>query len=376
MLALGVEGIKADDGEGYYLPDDLRSPTGTGAETAWRSAALYRRSMQRALDEVHGPGRGVLFGRSGLERASRRRASCGRATRRRTSGRCACSWPRRSRRPRPASRTGRTTSAATSATRLVERCPKELLLRWAQLGCFTPLMQAHGRLAAGAVDLRPPRRSRSTAATCCCTSCSCPTCAPRRRPRRAPALPIVRPLSLLDPADERGWSLADAFGYGPSLWVAPVLEEGAREREAPLPRGRLDRGVVGRRGRRRRRGRRAGAAARDPRLGARAARSSSRYPAEHVAAGLGDTPERERPLVATLWGEPRRRPRAGAAGRRHARPLEPAGRAGGHAVARRLAAPALGLEHDERQHADAEQRPEDRQRQHRAAHAVARSRPA
>ncbi len=29
------------------------------------------------------------------------------------------------------------------------------------------------------------------------------------------------------------------------------------------------------------------------------------YPAAHVAAGLGDTPERERPLEATLWGEPR-----------------------------------------------------------------------
>jgi hypothetical protein len=29
------------------------------------------------------------------------------------------------------------------------------------------------------------------------------------------------------------------------------------------------------------------------------------YPAEHVAAGLGDTPELERPLVATLWGTPR-----------------------------------------------------------------------
>jgi hypothetical protein len=28
------------------------------------------------------------------------------------------------------------------------------------------------------------------------------------------------------------------------------------------------------------------------------------YPAAHVAAGLGDGPERERPLEATLWGEP------------------------------------------------------------------------
>ena len=29
------------------------------------------------------------------------------------------------------------------------------------------------------------------------------------------------------------------------------------------------------------------------------------YPAAHVAAGLGDVPEEERPLVATLWGRPR-----------------------------------------------------------------------
>jgi hypothetical protein len=29
------------------------------------------------------------------------------------------------------------------------------------------------------------------------------------------------------------------------------------------------------------------------------------YPADHVAAGLGDTPESDRPLVATLWGRPR-----------------------------------------------------------------------
>ena len=29
------------------------------------------------------------------------------------------------------------------------------------------------------------------------------------------------------------------------------------------------------------------------------------YPATHVAAGLGDVPEHERPLEATLWGTPR-----------------------------------------------------------------------
>ncbi len=29
------------------------------------------------------------------------------------------------------------------------------------------------------------------------------------------------------------------------------------------------------------------------------------HPADHVAAGLGDVAEADRPLVATLWGEPR-----------------------------------------------------------------------
>ena len=50
-------------------------------------------------------------------------------------------------------------------------------------------------------------------------------------------LPIIRPLCLTDPADPRGWEIADAYGFGPALWVAPVLEEGAAEREVYLPRG-------------------------------------------------------------------------------------------------------------------------------------------
>ena len=31
--------------------------------------------------------------------------------------------------------------------RLIDRCPKELLLRWVAFGCFTPLFQSHGRFA-------------------------------------------------------------------------------------------------------------------------------------------------------------------------------------------------------------------------------------
>ena len=48
----------------------------------------------------------------------------------------------------------------------------------------------------------------------------------------------MRPLCLIDPVrPARLDASSDAYGYGPALWVAPVLEEGAREREVVLPRG-------------------------------------------------------------------------------------------------------------------------------------------
>ena len=131
VLRAGVAGIKTDDGEGYYFPDDVRFADGTtGAQTAWRMGLHYRRSMQRALDEVHGPGEGVIFGRCGWTGQQAVGAS-GRAIRRPTSGRSGCCWRRRSPRPIPASRTGRTTSAAISARSWSSAAdPKELLLRW------------------------------------------------------------------------------------------------------------------------------------------------------------------------------------------------------------------------------------------------------
>jgi len=186
--------------------------------------------------------------------------------------------------------------------RLVDRCPKELLIRWAQLGCFTPLMQAHGRLPQEAWTydretlelfrdavllherLVPyARAAAATAARC--------------------GLPIIRPLCLTDPGDPRGWTLADAFGYGPSLWVAPVLEDGARERRVALPRGEWIDFWTGERARG------GGEVTADAPLGripvwVRSGALIVTYPADHVAGGLGDTPERERPLEATLWGEP------------------------------------------------------------------------
>jgi alpha-glucosidase (family GH31 glycosyl hydrolase) len=116
-------------------------------------------------------------------------------------------------------------------------------------------------------------------------------------------LPIVRPLALLDPGDPRGWTMPDAYGYGPALWVAPVLDAEARSRSVELPRGDwIDYWT----GERLRGGGTVVAEAPLDRIPVwvRAGSLIVTYPAEHVAAGLGDVPESERPLEATLWGDP------------------------------------------------------------------------
>jgi alpha-glucosidase (family GH31 glycosyl hydrolase) len=116
-------------------------------------------------------------------------------------------------------------------------------------------------------------------------------------------LPIIRPLCLIDPSDPRAWELTDAYGYGPSLWVAPMLDDGAREREVLLPPGEWIEAWSGRRVR-------GGheivvpAPLQQIPVWVRAGAIVVTYPAEHVARGLGDTPDAERRLEATLWGVP------------------------------------------------------------------------
>jgi alpha-glucosidase (family GH31 glycosyl hydrolase) len=301
ILELGVQGIKADDGEGYYVPADGQFADGrTGAEAAWALGGLYRRTMQEVLDEVH-PGEGVLFGRSGWTGQQATGMLWG-------GDQVSDWWSLRT-------LVSATLTAAISGfsnwshdvggylgRMLVERCPKELLLRWAAFGALTPLMQAHGRFDQEAwrydsETLRIYRELvllherlvpyiRSAAATAARTG-----------------LPITRPLCLIDPDDERGWRINDAYGFGPSLWVTPILEQGARERRVYLPRGEwLDfwtgEPVSG--------GRDAIAPAPLDRIPIWVRRGAIvvTYPGEHVSAGLGETPEADRPLEATLWGRP------------------------------------------------------------------------
>ena len=113
-LELGIEGIKADDGEGYYFPPDVRFADGRrGAEAGWAYGELYRRSMQRALDEVTG-GTGVLFGRSGWT-GQQAVGMCWGGDQASDFWSLGRLWPRPSRRQPADSPTGLTTWAGTSA---------------------------------------------------------------------------------------------------------------------------------------------------------------------------------------------------------------------------------------------------------------------
>ncbi len=302
VLALGVEGIKADDGEGYYIPDRVELADGrTGAEAAWALGGLHRKCLQRALEEVH-PGRGVLFGRSGWTGQHAVGFTWG-------GDQVSDFWSLRA-------LVAASLSAACSGIsnwshdvggylghRLVERCPPELLVRWVQFGCFTPLMHAHGRM-----PQEPWHYSERVLDAYRAYVLLHEQLVPYVRAAAATAartgLPIIRPLCLTDPQDSRGWAIADAYGYGPSLWVAPVLDDGAREREVPLPRGTW---IEGWSGVRVRGGEEVVVDAPLHRIPVWVRDGSIvvTYPPEHVAAGLGDTPEHERPLVATLWGRPR-----------------------------------------------------------------------
>jgi alpha-glucosidase (family GH31 glycosyl hydrolase) len=303
VLALGVEGIKADDGEGYYLPEHVRLADGrSGAQAAWSGGGLHRECLQRALDEVH-PGRGVVFARSGWTGQNATGITWG-------GDQASDFWSLRV-------LVVATLSAACSGIsnwshdvggylghRLVERCPPELLVRWLQFGCFSPLMHAHGRM-----PQEPWHYSEHVLECYRAYVLLHEQLVPYVRAAALTAartgLPIIRPLCLTEPADPRGWSIGDAYGFGPALWVAPVLEDEAREREVALPRGDWIETWSGRRVR----GGGSDIVVEAPLeripVWVRAGAIVVTYPASHVARGLGDVPESERPLVATLWGEPR-----------------------------------------------------------------------
>ena len=233
VFELGVEGVKADDGEGYYFPPDAGFADGrTGAEAAWEYGRLYRETTQEALDEVHGEGTRRRLRPLGLDRPAGDRDALGR---RPGLGLLVAARPAHlaaDRRRHAASPTSRTTSAATSAGVWPSAASPSCSSAGPSSARSSPLMQAHGRFQQEAwtydgrvLDLyreavllheRLVPYIRAAAAT-----------AARTRPAdHAPALP-GRPRRPGGLGDRR------LLLPRPSLWVAPVLEDEARPSAGP-----------------------------------------------------------------------------------------------------------------------------------------------
>jgi alpha-glucosidase len=115
----------------------------------------------------------------------------------------------------------------------------ELLMRWAEMAAFTPVMRTHegnrprdnlqidqdaavlahfARMTAIYVHLAPYLKTLSTEAA-------------------ATGLPVQRPLFLHHEDDRATYAIQDAYLYGADLLVAPVWQAGETNRTVYLPKG-------------------------------------------------------------------------------------------------------------------------------------------
>lgn len=115
----------------------------------------------------------------------------------------------------------------------------ELYTRWLQTGVFYPFMRTHTTL--GTPDQEP--WSYGTVHEAINRSAIelryrlLPHIYNVMRDASVTGVPAMRPLMLEFPEDRLTWSLEDQFMFGSDLLVAPVLQEGARERLVYLPKG-------------------------------------------------------------------------------------------------------------------------------------------
>ncbi|MFQ5808119.1 MAG: TIM-barrel domain-containing protein [Armatimonadota bacterium] len=113
---------------------------------------------------------------------------------------------------------------------------KELYIRWAQLGAFSPIMQLHGRNAREPwrFDDQTVRIYRKYATV---RANLLPYIYSIARQAAETGMPLMRPLALAYPGDEQAAAIDDEYLFGPSLLVAPVCDAGAESREVYLPEG-------------------------------------------------------------------------------------------------------------------------------------------
>lgn len=127
---------------------------------------------------------------------------------------------------------------------------RELLIRWFQFGVFTPLCRLHGFRRPAPVGAGPDQNGAPNEPWSFGDEAYeilrrwlgvreylRPYVMDTMRVAHAEGLPPMRPLFLDFPGDPACWDVADEFLLGDDLLVAPVVTEGAVEREVYLPAG-------------------------------------------------------------------------------------------------------------------------------------------
>lgn len=117
---------------------------------------------------------------------------------------------------------------------------RELFFRWTSLGALSPVMRTHHGTAA-----RDNWRWDKDAETIAHYKRWAtfhlqlfPYFDGASKDAEERGLPLMRALPLLAPEDPAGWTTNDVYGLGPSLLVAPVVEEGQVKRSVHFPPGR------------------------------------------------------------------------------------------------------------------------------------------
>ncbi|MEW6040665.1 MAG: glycoside hydrolase family 31 protein, partial [Elusimicrobiota bacterium] len=244
LIDIGVDGFKTDGGEGV-LPGMFFADGKTGAEMRNLYPVLYNRTMYELVNPALSNNTSSLRSlrrKSGVKESGFLWARSGFAGSQRYPGLWAGDQGAEFMYLRSVIKAGQ--SAALSGISFWGndiggywgKPSKELYIRWAQFGAFSPLMQFHGMEPhePWAYDDETVEIYRYYAKLRMALLPYIYKCA---KISSETGLPLIRPLVLEYPGDKNTYSQDYEYFFGDSILAAPVCEKGTLEREVYLPEG-------------------------------------------------------------------------------------------------------------------------------------------